>query len=60
MATLHIGDKAPLISGTDQEGKKISLDKDFHTDYDHKMVSKAEGEKILKEGMNNLAIVQDK
>lgn len=43
-----------------KEGKKISLEKDFHTDYDHKMVTKAEGEKILVEGMNNLAILQDK
>ncbi len=43
-----------------KEGKKISLEKDFETDYDHKMVTKAEGEKILAEGMNNLAIMQDK
>jgi PPK2 family polyphosphate:nucleotide phosphotransferase len=43
-----------------KEGKKISLEKDFPTDYDHKMVTKAEGEIILKEGMNNLAIMQDK
>ena len=43
-----------------KEGKKISLEKDFPTDYDHKMVTKAEGEKILEEGMNNLAIMQDK
>ena len=43
-----------------KEGKKISLEKDFHSDYDHKMVTKAEGEKILEEGMNNLAIMQDK
>ncbi len=43
-----------------KEGKKISLEKDFHSDYDHKMVTKAEGQKILEEGMNNLAIMQDK
>lgn len=43
-----------------REGKKISLEKDFHSDYDHKMVTKAEGQKILEEGMNNLAIMQDK
>jgi PPK2 family polyphosphate:nucleotide phosphotransferase len=43
-----------------REGKKISLEKDFDSDYDHKMVTKAEGEKILEEGMNNLAIMQDK
>lgn len=43
-----------------KEGKKISLLKDFHADYDHKMVTKAEGVKILEEGMNNLAVLQDK
>jgi PPK2 family polyphosphate:nucleotide phosphotransferase len=43
-----------------REGKKISLQKDFPSDYDHKMVTKAEGQKILEEGMNNLAIMQDK
>jgi len=43
-----------------KEGKKISLEKDFETDYDHKMVTRAEGEKILEEGMNNLANMQDK
>ena len=43
-----------------REGKKISLEKDFHSDYDHKMVTKGEGQKILEEGMNNLAIMQDK
>ena len=40
--------------------KKISLEKDFHTDYDHKTISKAEGEKILEEGIKNLAELQDK
>lgn len=43
-----------------REGKKISLEKDFESDYDHKMVTKAEGVKILEEGMTNLAIMQDK
>lgn len=43
-----------------KEGKKISLENDFPTDYDHKMVTKTQGEKILEEGMNNLAIMQDK
>jgi PPK2 family polyphosphate:nucleotide phosphotransferase len=43
-----------------KEGKKISLEKDFHSDYDQKTVTKAEGQKILEEGMNNLAIMQDK
>lgn len=40
--------------------KKISVEKDFHTDYDQKMVTKAEGEKILAEGIKNLAVMQDK
>lgn len=43
-----------------KEGKKIQLEKDFPSDYDHKMVTKAEGEKILEEGMNNMALMQDK
>lgn len=43
-----------------REGKKITLGKDFESDYDHKMVTRAEGEKILEEGMTNLAIMQDK
>lgn len=43
-----------------KEGKKISLEKDYDADYDHKMVTKAEGVKILEEGMTNLAILQDK
>ena len=43
-----------------KEGKKISLEKDFPTDFDHKMVTRAEGDKILEDGMNNLAIMQDK
>ena len=43
-----------------KEGKKISLEKDFHSDYDHKMVNKAEGQKILEEGMKNMSIMQDK
>lgn len=40
--------------------KKISVERDFHTDYDQKMVTKAEGEKILAEGIKNLAVMQDK
>jgi PPK2 family polyphosphate:nucleotide phosphotransferase len=43
-----------------REGKKISLADDFHTDYDHKMITKEEGTQILKEGVRNLAILQDK
>lgn len=41
-------------------GKKISLHKDFETDYDHKLISKEEGEKMLQEGIANLAKLQDK
>jgi PPK2 family polyphosphate:nucleotide phosphotransferase len=43
-----------------KEGKKFSLEKDFETDYDHKMITKTEGETILSEGVKNLAILQDK
>ncbi|HLO81963.1 MAG TPA: polyphosphate kinase 2 family protein [Chitinophagaceae bacterium] len=43
-----------------REGKKFSLERDFETDYDHKMITKEEGQKILEEGINNLAILQDK
>jgi PPK2 family polyphosphate:nucleotide phosphotransferase len=43
-----------------KQGKKISLKKDFHTDYDHKMVTKEEGVKILEDGLKNLAAMQDK
>ncbi len=41
-------------------GKSISLQKDFHTDYDHKMVTKERGLQKLDEGLKNLAIMQDK
>lgn len=43
-----------------KEGKKCSLVKDFDTDYDHKMITKEEGERILEEGIKNLAILQEK
>jgi PPK2 family polyphosphate:nucleotide phosphotransferase len=43
-----------------KEGKKFSLAKDYKSDYDHKMVTKAEGVKILEEGITNLAVLQDK
>jgi PPK2 family polyphosphate:nucleotide phosphotransferase len=43
-----------------KEGKKFSLVRDFDTDYDHKMITKAEGQAILEEGVKNLAILQDK
>ncbi|MFT4023391.1 MAG: polyphosphate kinase 2 family protein [Flavihumibacter sp.] len=41
-------------------GKAISLAKDFHTDYDHKTMTKEEGELLLKEGIENLADMQDR
>ena len=40
--------------------KRISLKKDFETDYDHKMITREEGEALLKEGILNLAKMQDK
>ncbi len=40
--------------------KKISLTKDFKSDYDHKMVEKEEGVQILEDGIVNLAKMQDK
>jgi PPK2 family polyphosphate:nucleotide phosphotransferase len=43
-----------------KQGRKFSLAKDFDTDYDHKMITKEEGENILEEGLKNLAILQDK
>jgi len=41
-----------------EDGKKISLS-DFDTDYDHKMISKKEGTKLLKNGIKQLAELQD-
>jgi PPK2 family polyphosphate:nucleotide phosphotransferase len=41
-------------------GKKISLSKDFHADYDHKTFSKEEGQQLLEEGIKNLSLLQDK
>jgi PPK2 family polyphosphate:nucleotide phosphotransferase len=38
---------------------KINLKKDFHTDYDDKLVEKEEGEEILKNGLERLAQIQD-
>jgi PPK2 family polyphosphate:nucleotide phosphotransferase len=40
-------------------GKKVSLDK-MDTDFDRKMVTKEEGENLLKEGIEKLAEIQDK
>ena len=41
-----------------KEGEKISL-ADFDTDFDHKMINKKEGEKLLEEGIKKLAQMQD-
>lgn len=41
-----------------KEGKKISI-ADFDTDYDHKMIDKAEGTEILENGIKQLASMQD-
>lgn len=46
-----------LIVPPDQ---KISLKKDYKTDYDHTSLSKEEGEKLLQEGLKNLIKLQDK
>lgn len=42
-----------------KEGKTVSL-KDYDTDYDHKQLSKEEGEDLLKSGIRKLAELQDK
>lgn len=41
-------------------GKKVSLKKDFYTDNKQKFITKKEGEELLKEGVVNLAKMQDK
>jgi len=41
-----------------KQGKKISLE-DFDTDYDHKMINKKEGTQLLKNGIKQLASMQD-
>lgn len=43
-----------------EPGKKISLTKDFKADHDDKIVTKEEGELLLKEGISNIAKLQDK
>jgi PPK2 family polyphosphate:nucleotide phosphotransferase len=40
-------------------GKRVSLKK-FNTDYDHKMMTKEEGEQILREGIKQMSELQDK
>lgn len=41
-------------------GKKVSLRKTFATDYDHKQLTKEEGELLLKESLLHVAQMQDK
>jgi len=41
-----------------RQGKKVNLRK-FDTDYDHKMMTKEEGEKLLEEGIRQLSELQD-
>jgi PPK2 family polyphosphate:nucleotide phosphotransferase len=43
-----------------EPGKSVSLEHDFHTDYDKKMMTKEEGELVLSDGIQNLAKMQDK
>jgi PPK2 family polyphosphate:nucleotide phosphotransferase len=43
-----------------QPQQKVSLKKDFLTDYDHKTMSKEEGQQLLEEGIQNLSLMQDK
>lgn len=43
-----------------QPQQKVSLKKDFLTDYDHKSMTKEQGESLLQEGIENLSIMQDK
>ncbi|MCU0386355.1 MAG: polyphosphate kinase 2 family protein [Flavihumibacter sp.] len=43
-----------------QPQQKVSLKKDFLTDYDYKSMSKEEGEQLLAEGVQNLSLMQDK
>jgi PPK2 family polyphosphate:nucleotide phosphotransferase len=41
-------------------GQRVDLKKQFHTDYDHKMLSQQEGEELLQLGIVKLAEMQDK
>ncbi|MBL7767675.1 MAG: polyphosphate kinase 2 family protein [Flavipsychrobacter sp.] len=43
-----------------QPQQKVSLKKDFLTDYDHKTMSKEKGQQLLEEGIQNLSLMQDK
>jgi len=41
-------------------GKTVNLKKDFHTDFDSKMFNKEEGEELLRMGLEQIAVMQDK
>ncbi|GAO42915.1 polyphosphate kinase 2 family protein [Flavihumibacter petaseus] len=43
-----------------KQDSQVVLKRDFHTDYDDKTMTKEEGESILREGITNLSILQDK
>jgi PPK2 family polyphosphate:nucleotide phosphotransferase len=56
----HLAFQSYLDSLRVQPQQKVSLKKDFLTDYDHKSMSKEEGEQLLAEGIQNLSLMQDK
>lgn len=56
----HLAFQSYLDSLRVQPQQKVSLKKDFLTDYDYKSMSKEEGEQLLAEGIQNLSLMQDK
>lgn len=56
----HLAFQSYLDSLRVQPQQKVSLKKDFLTDYDHKSMTKEEGEQLLAEGIQNLSLMQDK
>ena len=56
----HLAFQSYLDSLRVQPQQKVSLKKYFLTDYDHKSMSKEEGEQLLAEGIQNLSLMQDK
>ncbi|MCF1713873.1 polyphosphate kinase 2 family protein [Flavihumibacter sp. RY-1] len=56
----HLAFQSYLDSLRVQPQQKVSLKKDFLTDYDRKSMSKEEGEQLLAEGIQNLSLMQDK
>ncbi|GAB2652306.1 polyphosphate kinase 2 family protein [Flavihumibacter cheonanensis] len=56
----HLAFQSYLDTLRVQPQQKVSLKKDFLTDYDHKSMSKEEGEQLLEEGIQNLSRMQDK